>query len=147
MKQLRRILEKIIYPTCTLTVLIASLFMLVLFTTETTYERPGMTPSGFLLILLWSFFFVCTCLIFRLKISIGFRVLIHFAACTLTFVVCFILLGGYYADHGATSLLITLVFALAYFLICIPILLVRRHLIQKQNGEQTYRSLLTKTKQ
>lgn len=146
MKYLRQVVEKIVYPTCTLAVLLTACFLLILFTTSTTYAQPGMTPSGFGLILLWSFLFVCTCQIFRMKLALAIRVLIHFAICTITFVVCFILMGGYYADHGSTSFLITFVFAFLYFLICVPILLIRRHLLKKKNNESDYQSMLTKSK-
>jgi len=143
MKHLKSILYQLIYPTCALAVALLALFMVILFTTNTSYAQPGLTPQGFGLILLFSFLTVLTTRIFSLKLHLGLRVTIHFIACTLTFVISFIFLGGYYADHGATSLLITLLFALIYFLICIPILLIRRHVLAKKNDSKTYHSILS----
>ncbi len=145
MKTLKMLLDKIIYPTCALATLLMSVFQLIIFNTESSFEQPGLTPSGFGTILLYSFVFVFTCQIFRMKVHLGFRVALHFLVSTATFVICFIFLGGYYASRGAESLYITFFFALIYAVIAVPALLIRRYLINKKNEKENYESMLTKT--
>ncbi len=147
MKHLRRILDSIIYPTCALTIVIEAIFLLIGFNTSQNFEQPGLDPRGFITMLLFSLAVIISLRIFSLKIHLAARIAIHFASCTAVFFVFFMLLSGYYADRGASSLLVLFVFALAYAAIAAPILIVRYLLAKKKNESATYKSMLTKTEE
>ena len=145
MELCKKILRQYVYPTCTVFTVICFLFPAVFFSVQTEYKTPGATPAGLGLFLLFSFILVCANKIFRSKLSLPLRIFLHFIATILDFSVCFLLIGGYYADTDSAALLVVLAVSLLYIVIAIPCLIIRGILINREFDKKKYHKVFSKT--
>ena len=146
MKQHRPFFDRFITPTCILNTVIDAFFMLVQFNANTVnYDRPGMTPSGFLTCLIFSALVVAAGQIFYTKLAFSAKIAIHCLLSTIFFLVLYVFLGSYYADRMLTVLVIAFAFILFYFLLATPFLIVYAKRNKKKNDSKEYTSMLYKS--
>ena len=115
-------LENVVLKACSYAVLIATLFFL--FTLITNFTEAALKIGTFMLILLFGFIIALADLIFGIKkLNNALRVLIHYGALLLTFIVVFVVFGNIsLGGAGATisaififTALYAVVFPIIYF--------------------------------
>lgn len=144
MELFKKLLRQFIYPTCTVFTIICFLFTAVIFSVGTDLKTPGATPAGLGLFLLFSFALVCANQLFRTSLSLPLSVFLHYLAVIADFCICFLLIGGYYANTGAQALLVLLAVTLIYIVIAIPCLIFRRIFYVRKRDGKKYQKIFTK---
>ncbi len=147
MNKFKSFLQSVLFPTCTLTVLIETVFLLILyFSTTREFNQLTLGATGLSAIFLFSLAAVLSGRIFKLPLHLALRFGIHYVTTIAAFFLIFILYGGYYADRSLTIMIAIGVITLIYAIIALPILVIYLIKRRKKNETDTYRSMLTKNK-
>jgi hypothetical protein len=146
MMRFRTFHDRFLAPTCILNTLINAFFMLVQFSASSVnYDRPGMTPSGFLTCLIFSALVVAAGQIFYTTLNLAAKVAAHCGLSTLSFLILFVFLGSYYADRTLTVLIIAFAFIFCYFVLATPLLILYTKRRKQKNDSKTYISIFDKS--
>ena len=118
-------LEKLFLKACAYAVLIVTLFFL--FTLATSFTEAAIKIGTFMLILLFGLIIAAADLIFSIeKINKALRLLIHYAALLVTFIVIFVLSGNITAGGGGAVISAIFIFTVLYAVLFTVIFLVKR---------------------
>ena len=134
-------LEKLLYHTCTLSVLISLLILIV--NIGAGVKTPSIPAARYFVILLFSVIISITNMIFEVKtLKAYIKFPIHFAVLFLAFYIVFVNGGAFKVDSAADFMVVFIAFAFFYALItCIALLVMKsikkidKALPQKQKKE------------
>ena len=118
-------LEKLLYHTCTLSVLISLLILIV--NIIAGVKSPSIAASRYFIILLFSIIISITNMIFEIKALKAYvKFPIHFAVLFLAFYIVFANGGAFKVDSAADFMVVFIAFAFFYIVIaCIALLVIK----------------------
>lgn len=137
---LRKFVYTILYPTTLFFTIIVLMFSAISTTAETTYSVPVVSPSGLLLILLFSIVFACLNRIFSIKsMNLFGRILLHYVGTLLAFTVIFVFIGNNFLNSSKGTegrVIFILLGALSViYIVTAAIILIFRAVIRKSSGK------------